>query len=503
MKSITNTLKLWHYGCALLTFIVCWLLQRRMSRRRYDLDKLPLIKFEENDTPERYVTDSKSLLHRGYVQYIKHGVPFRMRNPVDPDHPQVILPFKYLSEVKMRPESVMSFQRFSRQAFLLDYINAPEPTDMAAHIVRGDLNKHLGIYQLAPAILSIMRLQMTVADWTTFQPYFLFANTIARVTSLALAGPELAANEEWRNFMVTNTLTLMQTALEVRRKYPRHWRWVVRWIEPGARKICEIRKRCAELVAPSYQARLSRMASNEKPLVDGIQWLMNTVPGGKKPLLEIADEQLFLSVASIHSSSASTLSFVYDLLDRPDVMDDILKEIRSVRGAKSGSSEWTKRDLDQLIKLDSFMKESQRYYPAGLVAVQRSNARPYTFSDGLTIPANTQCCFLNYELNHDPEVYEDPETFDPYRFLRLREKVDPHKYHFAYVSEDSINFGAGTYSCPGRHFASNEIKLILCELLLRYEMKWPDGGSRPPTMFHDFSSNPDPRADILFRERKQ
>ena len=67
-----------------------------------------------------------------------------MRNPVDPDHPQVILPFRYLEEVRSAPESEMSFQRFSRQAFLLDYISAPEPTDMASHIVRGDLNKNLG-----------------------------------------------------------------------------------------------------------------------------------------------------------------------------------------------------------------------------------------------------------------------------------------------------------------------------------------------------------------------
>jgi len=135
--------------------------------------------------------------------------------------------------------------------------------------------------------------------------------------------------------------------------------------------------------------------------------------------------------------------------------------------------------------------------------MQRSACRPYTFSDGFHIPANTQCCFLNYELNHDPTVYPDPETFDPYRFLRIREKNDPQKYHFAYVSEDSINWGSGTYSCPGRHFASNEIKLILCELLQNYEIKWPKGGSRPPTMFHDFSSNPNPVADILIRERRR
>lgn len=75
-----------------------------------------------------------------------------MRNPADPDHQQIILPFKYLDEVKSAPESAMSFTLLSRQAFLLDYINAPEPTDMAFHIVRGDLNKNLGTYLTALAI---------------------------------------------------------------------------------------------------------------------------------------------------------------------------------------------------------------------------------------------------------------------------------------------------------------------------------------------------------------
>jgi len=182
---------------------------------------------------------------------------------------------------------------------------------------------------------------------------------------MVLAGPELSANAEWRTIMVTFTITLMQTSQQVRRDYSPYTRWIVPWTDPGAKKIYEMRKRCAELLAPSYEARLARMEANEKPFVDGVQWLMDTTPDGKKGLLEMADEQLFLSTASIHSSSVSTLSIVYDLLDRPEIMDEILEEIRSVR-AKSGSADWTKRDLDQLVKLDSFMKESQRYYPVGL-----------------------------------------------------------------------------------------------------------------------------------------
>lgn len=136
------------------------------------------------------------------------------------------------------------------------------------------------------------------------------------------------------------------------------------------------------------------------------------------------------------------------------------------------------------------------------MTVQRSAVEPYTFKDGTRIPANTQCCFPNYELNHDPDVYTDPGTFDGYRFLKLRQQKDPNKYHFAFVSEDSINFGAGTHACPGRFFASHELKLILVNLLLHYEMKWPPGKSRPPNMVHDFSRTPDPSAEIMFKGRK-
>nr|QJY30857.1 cytochrome P450 [Discosia rubi] len=491
---------IWQCSFAPIVLGAYWLIKRQLDGQSHDLEKLPFVKFDNNDIPERYVAESEKLLHSGYNKYIKNGVPFRMRNLVDPNHHQLILPFKYLDEVKSSAQNEMSFQLFSRQAFLLDYLNAPEPIDLSTHIVRGDLNKNLAHLMQdihAQAKLSFAESIPKCEDWTPLQPYLVIAKTIARMTSLVFAGPELCASEEWRDMMVQFTITLMQTSQLIQRKYPHHWRWIVPWVDPNARKILTIRKRCAELLSPSYQTRLA----GEEKFVDGIQWLMNGKPGGNIGLLELADQQLFLSIASIHSTSASALSILYDLLERPEYIPDILEELQSV-AAINKSPGWTKRSLEQLEKLDSFMKESQRVNPVGLVTVRRSAVRPYTFSDGLRIPANTHCCFPNYELNHDRDVYPDPDKFDGYRFLNLRHKVDVHKYHFAYVSESSINFGAGAHSCPGRHLASNEIKLILSELLLNYDLKWPEGQRRPPTMFHDFSSNPNPMVDILIRRKK-
>lgn len=115
-----------------------------------------------------------------------------------------------------------------------------------------------------------------------------------------------------------------------------------------------------------------------------------------------------------------------------------------------------------------------------------------------------------HPLNHDPTIYPHPHTFDPYRFLNLRHSGDEatrnankNKYHFAFVSDESINFGAGTHACPGRFFASHELKLVLTYLLLRYEMRFPEGKGRPANVAHDFNTPPDVTAEVLLKKRCQ
>ena len=105
------------------------------------------------------------------------------------------------------------------------------------------------------------------------------------------------------------------------------------------------------------------------------------------------------------------------------------------------------------------------------------------------------------ELNHDPDIWPDHETFDGYRFLRMRQQGDPNSWQFAFVGEDSINFGAGTHACPGRYYVSQEVKIMLAHLLLNFEIKWPEGKSRSANMVHDFATPPNAMAEMMFREK--
>lgn len=131
--------------------------------------------------------------------------------------------------------------------------------------------------------------------------------------------------------------------------------------------------------------------------------------------------------------------------------------------------------------------------------------KAYTFKDGLHLPAGVMFQFPADAVHHDPEIYPDPQRFDGYRSLRLRETVDPNRFHFASVSDTSLSFGAGFHACPGRFFSGVAIKLVLVTLLTTYEIKWADddsGGRRPPDTFHDFNMGPNGAAKIMLRRKK-
>ena len=42
-----------------------------------------------------------------------------------------------------------------------------------------------------------------------------------------------------------------------------------------------------------------------------------------------------------------------------------------------------------------------------------------------------------------------------------------------------ISFGLGAHACPGRYFAVNEIKYVLAELLVRFDISTPSGKRAP------------------------
>ncbi len=103
----------------------------------------------------------------------------------------------------------------------------------------------------------------------------------------------------------------------------------------------------------------------------------------------------------------------------------------------------------------------------------------------------------------DPEVYENPEQWDAYRFYKMRGV--PGKENLAQLvstSDTHLGFGHGQHACPGRFFAANEVKIAVIHLLMMYDWRLPEGAV-PKTRAYGFSLTADPTLMVEVRRRQE
>ncbi|UQC81117.1 ent-kaurene oxidase, partial [Colletotrichum lupini] len=158
-------------------------------------------------------------------------------------------------------------------------------------------------------------------------------------------------------------------------------------------------------------------------------------------------------------------------LTRPQLMEDVRAEIVAVL-RKEG---WTKSALFNMKLLDSVIKEAQRLKPTTSATMNRKATSQVKLPGGLVLEKGDRC-MADLGSMVDPNVYPDPLEFDGYRFFRMRgdPKMDS-KAHLVSTSVSHMGFGHGLHACPGRFFASNEVKVLLCHLLHKYDWKLDSG----------------------------
>jgi ent-kaurene oxidase len=100
-------------------------------------------------------------------------------------------------------------------------------------------------------------------------------------------------------------------------------------------------------------------------------------------------------------------------------------------------------------------------------------------------------------------VSPDPDQFDGFRFYRERQKPGKtNLYQFAMTDKNTMHFGHGRYSCPGRFFATHTIKILMSYFILNYDIKYPEGKSRPKNFCAHEYVFPDPKAHVLIRKKE-
>lgn len=107
-----------------------------------------------------------------------------------------------------------------------------------------------------------------------------------------------------------------------------------------------------------------------------------------------------------------------------------------------------------------------------------------------------------HTINQDSKLWDSPEKFDGFRFAKLREQPgNEHKFQHSSTGVDNINFGHGVWACPGRFFASAEIKVVMAHLLTHYDIQLVPGKPKPGPLHFGYAILPDAEGEVMLKKR--
>ena len=199
----------------------------------------------------------------------------------------------------------------------------------------------------------------------------------------------------------------------------------------------------------------NRQKSNEaKP--DFLQMLLDAryEDTGEPMPLDLLRDELVTIFSAGHETSANGLSWtLYLLSQHPEILQKLRAEADQVLGKRMPSF----ADLKQMPYTKQVIEEGMRIYPpvwgVGRYAREADQWREHD------IAPNTIVICQIFSLHRHPELWENPEIFNPDRFETETAKARPSTHY--------LPFGAGPRMCIGNHFAMMEMQLLL-PLIVRH-----------------------------------
>lgn len=198
--------------------------------------------------------------------------------------------------------------------------------------------------------------------------------------------------------------------------------------------------------------------------------------------MTLRDDLMTMLIAG-HETTAAQLTWCLFELSRgdPALLREIQNEVRTVLKGKD------RPDYDDLVamkKLRYALIESLRLYPEPPVLIRRSRIEDTLPKGGTNVGGDvkilrgTDIFISTWNLHRSPELWENPEAYDPTRFERSFQNrdiegwdgYDPEKIRGLYPNEQTADFaflpfGGGQRKCVGDQFAMMEATVTMVRVL--------------------------------------
>ncbi|KAL1670258.1 cytochrome P450 [Schizophyllum commune] len=418
----------------------------------------------------------------------------------------VVLSGDLVHEYVRLPETTVSLNDAILELMQTDYtmgktaVSNPYHIALYQRLTRKLANIFPSMHEEARRALDSALLVDTHDDWKSVDVNLLAKEVVCSSGNVAFVGPQLARDPRYVAVCCKYSDTVALASV-----LPNFFPDFLKTLVLRFLAVEKYVKEMARLLGPVIEDRRQRAKEDDQNEDDLLQWLMEKSDDDAYERTTDALSRRILLTNFV--TVPATLTFthaMYHVAASAELARVLREEVASVVSVHG----WSKDAMDRLYLMDSLFKETTRFDGLGALTLTRKARETFQLSDGTVIPRGTYVTVAKASIQHDKAYFDDPDTFDPWRFAKaaesrdsgLREKED----ELVYTSLTDLGFGHGRTACPGRFFAAMQMKMMMAHLVYHYEITFAPGGTpestkRPENQWFAGHCIPDPQAKVYFR----
>ncbi|KAK4497822.1 hypothetical protein PRZ48_010476 [Zasmidium cellare] len=463
------------------------------------------------------ITGTRDFVFEGYQNFSKNNKIFAL--PSFASKSWVMIPPTKIRELLAKPDHEVDLRGVLKELIASYWTGDEDIAGSGIHldVIRHQLTRKLELFtadihtELEQGFNE--QWNATKDEWLTVTALESSMMIVSRAANRVFSGVELCRNEEYldRTRMYSSGLFAIAGLINL----------MPLWLRPILAPPMVIWNRrhqtvCKKTAVPEIERRLKVIQSGDAKgaETDALTWIIENAINSRDPAElnpdKICRRLVRLNMVAIHTTSITITNVLLDLYSSPraeDFVEGLREECSRVLAEHGGK--WTKAAVNDLVRIDSTIKESMRYSSLAIVGIMREVVKEdgIDLGNGIHLPKGVRIGAPNVAIHRDPTYYPNPDEFDAFRFAKARDSLDEkgqvlekRGQNIVTTGEDFVAFGHGRHACPGRFFASQEMKLMLAYIVMNYDVKLP--GPRPRNMDIKINSVPPPKAQLMVRRRQ-
>lgn len=306
--------------------------------------------------------------------------------------------------------------------------------------------------------LVVTEVDLALAAWqpgTRLDAGASMREAVRRIVVRALFGEQLGAEADRFGELLEPGLKYVQRMPQLR--FERNLR-----VNPYAR--VQRSNRAADRLVLAEVARRRAAGVDADATPDTLTALLAGIEGDALTDVELLDQVRSLMAAGFDTTSGAASWLVLELGRNAEALAAVRAEVDAVLGDRPPTTE----DLRALPLTLGAVQEVLRLWPPGPAAPRMSIAPSHLH--GMDIPAGRMVLYSAYVTGRMPELWPDPERFDPARWAPGAPEPVPYSF---------VPFGGGARRCIGFALATLELQVMAVRLVQQVEWQLQRTKVRP------------------------